>query len=89
MDPSLESCLTHCWPPAPFPTCLDPLDVGQRLVMYGGHAPPGPGEGVGRTAASEHPPWGRAPRDAHHGEGMLDHDEHNLKAQQPSVFCAL
>ena len=69
MDPSLESCLTHCWPLAPFPTCLLPLEVGQSLVMCGGHAPPGPGEGVGRTAALEHPPWGRAPKDAHYGEG--------------------
>ena len=88
MDPSLESCLTHCWPLTPFPTCLLPLEVGQSLVMCGGHAPPGPGEGVGRTAAPEHPPWGRAPKDVHHGEGMLDHDDYNLKSQKPSVFCA-
>ena len=45
MDPSLESCLTHFSPPVPFSTCLLPPEVGQSLVMCGGHAPPGPGEG--------------------------------------------
>lgn len=74
MEPSLESCLPTAGLLCPFPYLL-PLERGQSLVMCGGQAPPG---SLVREA-----------RDGHPGEGVLDHDDHNLKRQQPSVFCAL
>lgn len=90
MEPSLESCLPTAGLLCPFPYLL-PLERGQSLVMCGGQAPPGSlvREWTDRTAAPQHPPWGTGPRDGHPGEGVLDHDDHNLKRQQPSVFCAL
>ena len=90
MEPSLESCLPTAGLLCPFPYLL-PLERGQSLVMCGGQAPPGSlvREWTDRTAAPQHPPWGTGPRDGHPGEDVLDHDDHNLKRQQPSVFCAL
>lgn len=88
MEPSLEFCLPTAGLLCPSPAYLLPLEGQSPSDVWRPGSSWVPGEGVDRTAAPEHPPWGTAPRDAHPGEGELDHD-HNLKCQRPSLFCAL
>ena len=86
MEPSLPTAGLLC----PFPCLSSPTGKGAKPSdVWRPGSSWVPGEGVDRTAAPEHPPWGTAPRDAHPGKGELDHDGHNLKRQQPSLFCAL
>ena len=90
MEPSLESCLPTAGLLCPFPCLSSPTGKGAKPSdVWRPGSSWVPGEGVDRTAAPEHPLWGTAPRDAHSGEGELDHDDHNLKCQRPSLFCAL
>ena len=90
MEPSLESCLPTAGLLCPFPCLSSPTGKGAKPSdVWRPGSSWVPGEGVDRTAAPEYPPWGTAPRDAHPGEGELDHDDHNLKCQRPSLFCAL
>ena len=79
MEPSLESCLPTAGLLCPFPCLSSPTGKGAKPSdVWRPGSSWVPGEGVDRTAAPEHPPWGRAPKDAHH-----------VKCQRPSLFCAL